>query len=482
MTTTLPELHTGLLLDGRWVPGSGGTYDILDPATEAHVASVAVASPDDVEAAVAATKRGFAVWRATDAWTRSAVLRRAADLIRDRVDSIAQVMTAEQGKPLAEARGEILAAADQYDWYADEARRLYGRIVDGHGPGSRIFVRREPIGVVAAFSTWNFPALLASRKIAPALAAGCGVIVVPAEETPLTALLLVQALIDAGLPDGVVNTLTGHVAAISDQVVTHPDVPKISLTGSVPVGQAVLRAAAEGIKDVSLELGGHAPVLVFADANLQTAAQACVAAKFRNAGQVCASPSRFFVEAPALEQFSEHFVSAAQRLVVGDGRDAATTVGPLTNGRRLAAAEAMVADATSGGAQLALGGGRPAGFATGHFFNPTVLTGVRDDARVMTDEPFAPVAPITPFDSLDEALARANAVDVGLASYVFTTSLDTAFAASDGIEAGMVAVNHMAIATAEAPFGGNKKSGFGREGGSEGILDYTTAKFVSMAL
>lgn len=483
MSTVLAHTPRLLLREGHWVPGGAGeTYEVRDPATEELVAEVAVADVTDVDAAIASATAGFDTWRNTDAWTRSAVLRRAADLVRDRVDDIAWVMTSEQGKPLPEARAEVLAAADQYDWYADEARRIYGRIVDGHGPGSRIFVRREPVGVVAAFSTWNFPALLASRKIAPALAAGCAVIVVPAEEAPLTTLAIAQALIDAGLPPGALATLTGHAPMISDRLVAHPDVRKISLTGSVPVGQTVLRNAAEGIKDVSMELGGHAPVLVFADADLQAAAAACVAGKFRNAGQVCASPSRFYVQEEAVEEFTFHFVGAAAGLRVGDGRAPETQVGPLSNARRLQAAETLVADARHRGAAVLHGGHRPDGFAVGHFFAPTVLRDVPDDAMIMREEPFAPVAPITTFRTLEEALSRANDVEYGLASYVFTRNLDVAFAASDGLEVGMVAVNHMAIATAEAPFGGVKKSGFGREGGSEGILDYTVAKYVSVAL
>lgn len=483
MSTPLETTPTQLLREGTWVDAEDGeTYDVIDPATEQPIAGVAVATAGDVDAAIASAVGGFALWRSTDPWARSAVLRRAADLLRERADTLAWIMTSEQGKPLAEARAETLATADQYDWYADEARRIYGRIVDGHGPGSRIFVRREPIGVVAAFSTWNFPALLVSRKIAPALAAGCAVISVPAEEAPLTTLAIAQALMDAGLPAGVLSTLTGDPAMISDRLVTHPDVRKISLTGSVPVGQTILRSAAAGIKDVSMELGGHAPVLVFADADLQAAVKACVASKFRNAGQVCASPSRFYVQDEAVAEFTDRFVATARELTVGDGREAGTDVGPLSNMRRLEAAEALIADARSHGATVLHGGDRPENFSVGHYFSPTVLAGVPDGAAIMRDEPFAPVAPIASFSTLDEVLRRANAVEYGLASYVFTRDLDLAFAASDGLEVGMVAVNHTAIATAEAPFGGVKKSGFGREGGSEGILDYTVAKFVSVAL
>jgi succinate-semialdehyde dehydrogenase / glutarate-semialdehyde dehydrogenase len=473
---------TGLHIGGQWRAASdSGTLAIIDPATEEHVSDVAAATSEDVAAAVDSAVCGFEEWRHTNAWERASVLRRAADLIRERVDQISLVMTTEQGKPLAEARAETLATADQYDWYADEARRIYGRIVDGHGPGRRIFVHREPVGVVATFSTWNFPALLASRKIAPALAAGCSVIVTPSEETPLTTLSIVQALLDAGLPGEAIQALTGNPAMISGQLIAAPPVTKISLTGSVPVGRAVLRAAADHIKNVSLELGGHAPVLVFADADIEKAARACVGAKFRNAGQVCASPSRFYVHESVTDTFAEHFIAATRALKLGDGRDPATDVGPLSNVRRLTAAESLVAEAEHAGARVSIGGHRAEGFKAGFFFTPTVLTEVPDTASIMNEEPFAPVAPITPFGSLEEALRRANSTDLGLASYVFTNDLNVAFAASDGLQAGMVAVNHMAIATAEAPFGGVKKSGFSREGGSEGILDYTNTKFVSMA-
>ncbi|MFY0409810.1 NAD-dependent succinate-semialdehyde dehydrogenase [Solicola sp. PLA-1-18] len=477
------EVPTGLLIDGEWRPASdGATMAVDDPATEETVAHVASATAADVDDTIDGARRGFAHWRGVDAWGRSAILRETARLIRQRVEDIATVMTTEQGKPLAESRAETHATADQFDWYADEARRIYGRFVDGHGPGRRIMVRREPVGVVAAFSTWNFPALLASRKIAPALAAGCSVVVKPAEETPLTTLLLLQILVDAGLPAGAVQSLTGDPAMISEALVRSEHVRHVSLTGSVPIGQTVMRAAAEGITSVSMELGGHAPVLIFGDADVEAAARLCVGAKFRNAGQVCASPSRFFAHESIAEQFTSAFVDAARALRVGDGRAPDTDVGPLTNDRRLAAAERLVADASDLGGRVVAGGRRTAGLSRGNFYDPTVITDVDADARIMHEEPFAPVAPIGSFTDLEHALALANGTDFGLASYVFTRDLATAFEASERIEAGMVAVNHMAIATAEAPFGGVKKSGFGREGGAEGIDDYTVTKYVSVAL
>lgn len=485
--TALPPfpaaLPSGLLIDGTWRPAAdGATIAVTDPATEQPFATVPAATDADVDDALTAAAAGLRVWRGTDAWTRSGVLRRTAEILRAWTDELAGVLTREQGKPLAESRGELLATADQYDWYADEARRIYGRIIDGHSTRNRLMVRREPVGVVAAFSAWNFPALLASRKIAPALAAGCAVIVKPAEEAPLTTLVIVQALIEAGLPAGVVNVVTGDPAAISERLIASDVVRKVSLTGSVPVGRILLRQAAEGITSVSMELGGHAPVLVFPDADVESAAALCVAAKYRNAGQVCASPSRFLVHEDVAARFTAAFVRHTEALRVGPGDDPASQVGPLTNVRRVEDAERLIADAVAHGATVATGGGRDQDRPSGFFFRPTVLTDVPEGAAIMREEPFAPVAPITSFTTLEEALTLANGTPFGLASYVFTTDLTTAFDASDGLDAGMVGVNTLAIATAEAPFGGVKASGFGREGGTEGVEDYTVAKYVNVAL
>ncbi|WP_205783824.1 NAD-dependent succinate-semialdehyde dehydrogenase [Microbacterium sp. 10M-3C3] len=472
-----------LFLGGEWVNASDGARsDVIDPATEEVYGTIARATDADIDTALRSAADGLLVWRATDAWTRSSRLRRVAELLREWAEDAAHVMTSEQGKPLAEARAEWAATADQFDWYADEARRIYGRTVDGHTTDVRITVRREPVGVVAAFAAWNFPALLPARKMAPALAAGCAVIVKPAEEAPFSTLLLAEACRQAGIPGGVVTMLTGSSSKISERLITSMTVRKVSLTGSVPVGRILLGLAAENITEVSMELGGHAPVLVFPDADIAAAARLCVAGKYRNAGQVCASPSRFIVHEAAQEEFTREFVAAASRLVVGDGRAPDTQVGPLTNKRRLEAAEGLVLDAVSGGATVRAGGGRDDRFDRGFFFTPTVLTDVPEDSEIMREEPFAPIAPITPFRDLDQALRIANSVDYGLASYVFTRDLSTAFLASEGIEAGMVGVNNIALATAEAPFGGVKLSGYGREGGSEGVLDYTHAKYVNMKI
>ncbi len=477
------DAPTDLYIDGTWRPAADGARTpVLDPATEQVLTTVAMATPGDVDDALAAAAAGFRVWRATGAWQRSDVLRRMAGIVRDEADRYAEVMTGEQGKPLAQARAEVLSSADQFDWYADEARRIYGRTVDGHSPDMRITVRREPIGPVAAFAPWNFPSLLPARKIAPALAAGCSVVSVPPIEAPLSSLLFAEAAERAGLPPGVLNMITGDPPALSEHLVTSPVIRKVSLTGSVPVGIAVNTLAARTLKSVSMELGGHAPVLVFPDADVDAAARAAALGKFRNAGQVCISASRFLVHESVVDQFTAAFVEQTRQLRLGPGRDPATDMGPLGSAKRREAVEAMVADAVGKGARVAHGGVRPEEFQSGFFFAPTVLTGVTGDMAVMTEEPFGPIAPITAFAGFDEAIAVANSTAFGLAGFVYTRDLDTAYRASEALETGMVGVNHLTIATAEAPFGGVKYSGFGREGGTEGIADYTHAKYVNMLL
>jgi len=481
--TTFPTVPASQFIAGAWRDGRGtATLDVIDPATEKTVRSITVCSEADVDEAVDAAADGMAAWKNTDAWTRSKVLRTVATILHEWAPRAGEVMTTEQGKPLRESIAEWHATADQFDWYADEARRNYGRLVDGHHVGHRIMVRREPIGIVAAFASWNFPALLPSRKIAPALAAGCAVIAKPAEEAPSSTLLIAEACRLAGVPDGAVAMLVGDPGMISARLIGNPLVRKVSLTGSVGVGRTLMHLAADSLTPVSLELGGHAPVLIFADADPVSTAQMLVASKFRNAGQVCASPSRFFVHRAIAEQFADAFAGTAAQLTLGSGLEDSTDVGPLTTESRLEAAAALVGDAVSRGAEVRTGGRRAADRAIGYFFEPTVLLGVDGGARIMSEEPFAPVAPIATFDSMDEALTLANATEFGLASYLFTKDLATAHLAAENIAAGMVAVNTTYLATAEAPFGGVKSSGFGREGGSEGIADYSTAKYVNMAI
>lgn len=477
--------HYGLYIQGRWRPAEdGGTREVLDPATEEVVGWLPVATRADLDAALQAAADGFAQWRRTSPWERSALLHRAAALIRERVDAIARLMSIETGKPLLQARGETLDAADQFDWYAGETQRIYGESLQGRVPEVRLQVRWQPVGVVAAFTAWNFPALLPSRKIAAALGAGCSIIVKPASEAAGSCMAVVQALHDAGVPAGVVNLVTGDSGFISEHLLGSPVVAKVTLTGSTSVGRRMLQLAAEGIKRVSMELGGHAPVLVFEDADLDLAAEQCARFKYRNCGQVCASPSRFFVHESLYGAFVERFAAVARSLKVGPGLDPATEVGPMANRRGLAHARRLIDDALSCGARLVAGGDRPAHLPgdKGFFIAPTALADVPQAARIMHDEPFAPVAPIAPFASFDEAIALANATPYGLASYLFTRSLKTATLASEAIDAGMVGINDLAIACAEMPFGGVKESGMGREGGSQGIRDYLEAKYIRTRL
>ncbi|WP_138465825.1 NAD-dependent succinate-semialdehyde dehydrogenase [Poseidonocella sp. HB161398] len=472
-----------LYIRGNWRPASDhATKPVTDPATEDALGLVAVASEADVADALAAAAEGFRIWKATGTWERAAKIRRVADLLRERADGIAMLMSLETGKPLAEAKGETMGAADQFEWQSEETKRIYGQIIGSRTPESRMAVIYQPVGVVAAFSAWNFPALLPARKIAAALAAGCSIIVKPAGETPASCAALVEACHDAGIPPGVVNMVTGASSEIAAQLIASPIVRKVSVTGSVPVGKQILRLAAEGVKKVSMELGGHGPVIVFPDFDPVAAADVCAPTKFRNCGQVCISPTRFYVHEDSYDRFSDRFAEIARGLKIGRGLEEGVQVGPMANRRGLETIQRMTEDALSRGAELLAGGRVPAGSNKGFFIEPTVLGRVPDDALVMTEEPFGPIAPITTFRSYDEVMARANALPFGLAGYVFSNDLGTATRASEDLECGMVGVNEMLLATAEAPFGGIKESGMGREGGSLGIHDYLDAKYVKMRL
>jgi succinate-semialdehyde dehydrogenase/glutarate-semialdehyde dehydrogenase len=468
-----------LLVNGRWREAAGSlATDITDPATGQRLASYASPSSADLDELLAAAGTAFPLWRATPAQQRGQVLHRAAALIRERVEAIAQVLTTEQGKPLAEARGEVLATADMFGWCADEALRAYGRVVPARTPDVRHLVLKEPVGPVAAFTAWNFPARNPGFKMAAALAAGCSCIIKPAEETPLTCLLLGRALQDAGLPPGVLGIAYGDPARISEHLVASPVVRKLSLTGSTRVGKLLAGLAAQGVKKLTLELGGHAPVIVCSDADLQAAVRHSVAAKFRNAGQQCIAPSRFYVQQDRHDEFVALFRAAADALRVGDGRDAATTMGPVVSLRRRAAMAQLVDDALAQGATLH----RPAlpAFAPGaSFMAPSVLGGVPDAAAIMREEPFGPVAAITPFATLDEVVARANSLPYGLAGYAFTGSPRTAHLLTDALEVGMLGLNTCKVSGVELPFGGVKESGYGVEGGQEALDAYVVSKTVS---
>jgi succinate-semialdehyde dehydrogenase/glutarate-semialdehyde dehydrogenase len=405
------------------------------------------------------------------------VLRKAANLVRERADAIARIMTQEQGKVLGESRLEVLTTADIIEWFAEEGRRAYGRIVPARSKGSRLMVVQEPVGVVAAFTPWNFPTLTPARKIGASLAAGCAIIIKPSEETPGSCVELVRCFIDAGLPAGVLNMVFGVPATVSEYLIASDVVRKISFTGSVPVGKHLAGLAAKGMKRATMELGGHSPVVVFADADPEKTADTIAAFKYRNAGQVCISPTRFYVQEPVFDRFLKRFTEFANAIKLGDGLEPGVTMGPMANARRLDAMEAIVNDSKSRGGSIVTGGKRRGN--QGYFFEPTVITGVPDDSKIMTEEPFGPVAPVVTFKSFDEVVERANSLKFGLAAYAFTTSAQTATAIGDALESGMVAVNNVVISTPETPFGGIKESGYGHEGGIEGLEAYTAKKFIS---
>jgi succinate-semialdehyde dehydrogenase / glutarate-semialdehyde dehydrogenase len=467
---------TKLFIDGVWRDGAAGkTRDVTNPATGETIGSVALAEPSDLDDALAAAQRGFAAWRAVSAHQRAATLRRAAQILRADAEAIVATMVAEQGKPVAEAKIEAGSAADILDWAAGEAQRLYGWTIPARQAGVMQMAVREPVGPVAAFTPWNFPLNQPTRKLASGLAAGCSIVLKASDETPASAAILVRALADAGVPAGAVNLVFGDGRMVSRHLVTSPLIRKVSFTGSTPVGRQIAAMAGEHLKRTTLELGGHAPVLVFEDADIEDTVSRTVLAKFRNSGQVCTSPTRFLVARPHHERFASRFADAAAKLVVGDGADPRTQVGPLTNERRITAIEGLVADAVAKGARLLLGGRRAQ--RPGRFYEPTVLADVPVEAEIMTEEPFGPVAIINPFDTLEEALAEANRVPYGLAAYAYSKRTDLVNAALEGLEAGMVSVNHHGLALAETPFGGVKESGYGTEGGAEVLDAYTVTKF-----
>jgi succinate-semialdehyde dehydrogenase / glutarate-semialdehyde dehydrogenase len=469
-----------LFVDGEWrASRSGETIPVINPATEEVVGRVAHATKADLDLALAAAEKGFRLWRKTSAFERSKLMRKAAELVRQRADDIARLMTIEQGKPLAEAKGETLAAADVIEWFAEEARRAYGRAIPPRTEGVYQLSLREPVGPVAAFTPWNFPINQVVRKLSAALAAGCSIIVKAPEETPASPAELIRAFADAGLPAGVIGLVYGVPAQISEYLIPHPVIKKISFTGSTVVGKQLAALAGLHMKRATMELGGHAPAIVFDDADLDAAAKVLAAAKFRNAGQVCVAPTRFLVQEGAFDAFVEKLTGAAKALRVGDGLDAATSMGPLANERRLHAMDSLIADALRHGAKIETGGRRIGN--KGYFFEPTILTGLSLASRVMNEEPFGPLALVASFGDFDEAVQEANRLPYGLAAYAFTRSTKTATAIAGAIESGMVTINHNGLALPETPFGGVKDSGYGSEGGAEGMEAYLNTKFVSQA-
>ncbi|ACI94178.1 succinate-semialdehyde dehydrogenase [NADP+] (ssdh) [Afipia carboxidovorans OM5] len=471
---------TQLFIDGRWRDGSKPRLPVVNPATEEMIGTLAHAGQADLDEALAAAQRGFEVWRRTGALERSKLIRRAAEILRGRIDTIATLMTLEQGKPLVESRAEATGAADTIEWFAEETRRTYGRIVPARAMNVTQMVVKEPVGVAAAFTPWNFPLNQAVRKVSAALAAGCSIILKGPEETPASCAALIDVFAEAGIPDGVVNIVFGVPAEISSYLIPHPIIKKISFTGSTVVGKQLAAMAGSHMKRVTMELGGHAPALVFDDADVAHAVKILAANKFRNAGQVCVAPTRFLVQDKVYEDFLTGFVETAENVKVGDGMEKGTRMGPLANSRRLEAMEALVADATSRGAKVATGGERIGN--RGYFFKPTVLTEVPLSARVMNEEPFGPVALISRFSDYDKAIAEANRLPYGLAAYAYTTSAKTMANLGRDIESGMVSINHHGIALPELPFGGIKDSGYGSEGGIEAVEAYLNTKLVTQAI
>lgn len=468
-----------LFLDGVWTSTEGrDAVPVVNPATGDTFAELPLATPADLDHALDAARRAFPAWRAMDVEARGAILKKAAALMRERAGAIGEAMTREQGKPLAEARGEAMGAAQLFDYYAEEAKRAYGRMLV-RPTGQRSLVFPQPIGPVAAFSPWNFPAYLLAKKLAPALAAGCTVIAKPAEETPACTSAIVRCLTDAGLPAGVLSLVFGVPDQVSRHLLGSPVIRKLSFTGSVPVGKHLMRLAADNVIRTTMELGGHAPVLVFADCDLEKTLDAVVPQKFRNAGQVCVSPTRFYVEAPIYDAFVKGFAERTKKVPVGDGMTEGTRMGPLANRRRPDAIEALVTDALAKGARAAAGGER--GDGNGFFFAPTLLADVPPEADIMSTEPFGPVAVAASFDSFDEVVERANRLPYGLAAFAFTENGRRANLLGDALESGMVGINTFAIGGADSPFGGVKASGFGSEGGPEGLASYQVTKAVHQA-
>jgi NAD-dependent aldehyde dehydrogenases len=459
------------IIDGRErETASGGTHSVIDPATGETIWEVPSCGAEEATEAARLSAEGFRVWSGISPFERSKIMRRAADTMRAQADEAAAEMTRENGKPLAQAKGEWLGSADLLDWYAEEGRRAYGRLIPTRAPDMRWAVHRRPVGPVAAFTTWNFPAWTPMQKVAPALAAGCSVVLKPAEETPSAGWRIVRALLDAGVPGKTLSLIWGDPAAISATLCAAPEIHKVTLTGSTRVGRIIAAAAGQHLKKMTMELGGHAPVIVARDADLATAVPLSAEFKFRNAGQVCVSPTRFLVERPIYADFVAGVTEAAKKLRVGNGMDADTQMGPLTTAAQLSKIELLTAEALKKGAKLETGGSRIGN--SGNFFEPTILSGMTPDMQAMNDEPFGPLMLVMPVDDIDAALAEANRMPVGLASYAFTNSMSTERRIVAGVEAGMLAINHFAMAMPETPFGGIADSGMGSEGGMEGMDAY----------
>jgi succinate-semialdehyde dehydrogenase/glutarate-semialdehyde dehydrogenase len=482
-TATAAGTLKKMFIDGQWCEATDGrTLDVINPATEETIAPVAYGGKAETRRALEAAHRAMPAWMKASSWERAKVLKKTAELMRERADAIARTLTMEQGKPLAEAKAEIMHSADTFEWFGEEGKRAYGQVIPQSAAGKRHVTIKHPVGVVAAISPWNFPITLQARKIAPALAAGCTVVSRPASQTPLCLVQVFECLIEAGLPKGVANLVMGSAQEMADEFLENPICRKISFTGSTEVGKQLMRGCADQLKRVSLELGGHAPFIVFPDADPEVGAKIAVTGKFRNNGQVCIAPSRFFVHKDVQKKFTEAAVEFTRALKIGNGLDAGVEVGPMFEKKALQTTFDLVDDARKTGAKVLLGGKRSERFERGYFFEPTVLTNLSENAKIMVEEPFAPIMPLIDFSKLEDVIAAANNTRYGLAAYVFTNDLTVAWKMAEGLEAGIIGINDPVPATPQCPFGGMKESGLGRELGHEGLEAYLETKYVSFKL
>ena len=473
----------GQFINGKWQKSSGGeTYDVINPATEELIGKASRANKKDIDLCLKSAEEGFRIWKNTSPWERSKIIRKISDLIRERKDILSKWLTLEVGKPLSESLGETNGSADIFEWSAEEAKRIYGETLQGRSPETKIHVYYQPVGVVAALVPWNFPITLASRKISTALSAGCSVIVKPDVIAPGAVMELVNICNEAGVPSGVVNLLSGDPAYISDQLLSSDIIKKVSITGSTRVGKLILKKAAEKIQRVTMELSGHSPFIVFDDVDLNKVTDIAIFAKFRNNGQVCISPNRFYIHESKKKDFTNLMVKKTKELKIGNGMEKSTILGPLTTKKRLEEIETLVETTKKEGAKILCGGKKPADFNKGYFFEPTVFDNIKDDYTIMNQEPFGPLVPILSFRDFDEVIDRANNNDLGLASYIYTNNLEKAHRASEMMETGTVAVNTGVVALPEAPFGGIKQTGYGREGGSMAIKDYLNIKYTHLGI
>ena len=469
------------LIDGAWSDAAnGGTWDVVNPASEEVIRAVPFGGREDCRAAIEAASRAFPAWARMTPYQRGSILSRTAQLLRERADEIGRLTVMESGKPFVQGRGECLVAADLFEWFAEEGKRAYGRTIPSRTSTKRMTVLRQPLGVVGVITAWNFPAYNPSRAWAAALAAGCTVVGRPSEFTPLTAMAIANVLVEAGMPAGAFNLISGDPESMGQEMLDHPACRKISFTGSVRVGKLLMDGASRTVTRLSLELGGNAPVLILSDVDIDSVAAGSVASKFRNNGQVCVSPQRFIVHRAVAEQFTDKVTAGAGKLRLGNGLEKESQVGPLINARQRDRVEALVAGAGREGVEIRTGGRRPERLPNGFFYEPTVLAGVRPEMSVYHEEIFGPVLPVTTFDDLDQAIHLANATPYGLAAYVWTNDLKSAIKASEGLEFGMIGVNEWTPQATEAPFGGWKQSGLGHESGAEGLDEYLETKLVSM--